>query len=64
MNVIINAANDCYYLDLNEKYYEDDILDEELINKIKVSLEKAKRPLILAGNGIKLAGASEVFRCR
>ena len=40
---------------------EDDILDEELINKIKVSLEKAKRPLILAGNGIKLAGASEVL---
>ena len=40
---------------------EDNILDEELINKIKVSLEKAKRPLILAGNGIKLAGASEVL---
>ena len=40
---------------------EDDTLDEELINKIKVSLEKAKRPLILAGNGIKLAGASEVL---
>ncbi len=40
---------------------EDNILDEELINKTKVSLEKAKRPLILAGNGIKLAGASEVL---
>ena len=40
---------------------EDDTLDEELINKTKVSLEKAKRPLILAGNGIKLAGASEVL---
>ena len=40
---------------------EDNILDEELINKAKVSLEKAKRPLILAGNGIKLAGASEVL---
>ena len=40
---------------------EDDTLDEELINKIKASLETAKRPLILAGNGIKLAGASEVL---
>ena len=40
---------------------EDNILDEELINKINVSLEIAKRPLILAGNGIKLAGASEVL---
>lgn len=39
---------------------EDDTLDEELINKIKVSLEKAKRPLILAGNGIKQIGRAHV----
>ena len=36
-------------------------VDKSVVDKIKLQIEKSKRPLILAGNGIKSAGMEKIF---
>ena len=51
-------------VDALEEFVPEQVVSEipvEKIKKIKSLLEQAKRPLILAGNGIKLAGATDEF---
>jgi acetolactate synthase-1/2/3 large subunit len=47
--------------DCNTEYPEKTI-DTEKLEKISLLLQKAERPLVLAGHGIRLAGAAQAFR--
>lgn len=44
-----------------EQCTQDDPVDGKKLGRAAVLLRKAKRPLVLAGNGIKLAGAEQIF---
>jgi len=38
-------------------------VDRDALAETAAALEQARRPLILAGQGVRIAGAAEVFRC-